>query len=158
MRDFAIVIDTSESVSGELVRKFITHTFDILKSSQDYATEVNIHLIQCDAKVQSDLKITNLRDIDQVMESFVIRGFGGTDFRPAFDYVEVLRKRGELRDMKGLIYFTDGLGQFPEKTPEFDAAFVFMDEEGRDIPPVPPWAMKIVIDGAGITQLASGIA
>ena len=158
VRDFAIVIDTSESVSGELVRKFITHTFDILKSSQDYATEVNIHLIQCDAKVQSDLKITNLRDIDQVMESFVIRGFGGTDFRPAFDYVEVLRKRGELRDMKGLIYFTDGLGQFPEKTPEFDAAFVFMDEEGRDIPPVPPWAMKIVIDGAGITQLASGIA
>lgn len=158
VRDFAIVIDTSESVSGELVRKFITHTFDILKSSQDYATEVNIHLIQCDAKVQSDLKITNLRDIDQVMENFVIRGFGGTDFRPAFDYVEVLRKRGELRDMKGLIYFTDGLGQFPEKTPEFDAAFVFMDEEGRDIPPVPPWAMKIVIDEAGITQLASGIA
>lgn len=158
VRDFAIVIDTSESVSGELVRKFITHTFDILKSSQDYATEVNIHLIQCDAKVQSDLKITNLRDIDQVMEKFVIRGFGGTDFRPAFDYVEVLRKRGELRDMKGLIYFTDGLGQFPEKTPEFDAAFVFMDEEGRDIPPVPPWAMKIVIDEAGITQLASGIA
>lgn len=158
VRDFAIVIDTSESVSGELVRKFITHTFDILKSSQDYATEVNIHLIQCDAKVQSDLKITNLRDIDQVMENFVIRGFGGTDFRPAFDYVEVLRKRGELRDMKGLIYFTDGLGQFPEKTPEFDAAFVFMDEEGRDIPPVPPWTMKIVIDEAGITQLASGIA
>lgn len=158
VRDFAIVIDTSESVSGELVRKFITHTFDILKSSQDYATEVNIHLIQCDAKVQSDLKITNLRDIDQVMENFVIRGFGGTDFRPAFDYVEVLRKRGELRDMKGLIYFTDGLGQFPEKTPEFDAAFVFMDEEGRDIPPVPPWAMKIVIDEAGITQFASGIA
>lgn len=158
VRDFAIVIDTSESVSGELVRKFITHTFDILKSSQDYATEVNIHLIQCDAKVQSDLKITNLRDIDQVMENFVIRGFGGTDFRPAFDYVEVLRKRGELRDMKGLIYFTDGLGQFPEKTPEFDAAFVFMDEEGRDIPPVPPWAMKIVIDEAGITQLTSGIA
>lgn len=158
VRDFAIVIDTSESVSGELVRKFIMHTFDILKSSQDYATEVNIHLIQCDAKVQSDLKITNLRDIDQVMENFVIRGFGGTDFRPAFDYVEVLRKRGELRDMKGLIYFTDGLGQFPEKTPEFDAAFVFMDEEGRDIPPVPPWAMKIVIDEAGITQLASGIA
>lgn len=158
VRDFAIVIDTSESVSGELVRKFITHTFDILKSSQDYATEVNIHLIQCDAKVQSDLKITNLRDIDQVMENFVIRGFGGTDFCPAFDYVEVLRKRGELRDMKGLIYFTDGLGQFPEKTPEFDAAFVFMDEEGRDIPPVPPWAMKIVIDEAGITQLASGIA
>ena len=157
IRDFAIVIDTSESVSGELVRKFIAHTFDILKSSQDYSSEVNIHIIQCDAKVQSDMKLKSLRDIDELMEHFVIRGFGGTDFRPAFDYVETLRRRGDLADMKGLIYFTDGLGQFPEKTPDFDAAFVFMDDEGRDLPPVPPWAMKIVIDEAGITQLESGI-
>ena len=157
IRDFAIVIDTSESVSGELVRKFIAHTFDILKSSQDYSSEVNIHIIQCDAKVQSDMRLKSLRDIDKLMEHFVIRGFGGTDFRPAFDYVETLRRRGDLADMKGLIYFTDGLGQFPEKTPDFDAAFVFMDDEGRDLPPVPPWAMKIVIDEAGITQLESGI-
>ena len=155
VRDFAIVIDTSESVSGDLVRRFITHTFDILKSSQDYATTVNIHVIQCDAKVQSDLKITDLGDVDKLMEGFVIRGFGGTDFRPAFDYVEMLRKRGEFADLKGLIYFTDGLGQFPEKTPDYDAAFVFMDEEGRELPPVPPWAMKVVVDEAGLSQLDS---
>lgn len=155
VRDFAIVIDTSESVSGELVKRFITHTFDILKSSQDYATTVNIHVIQCDARVQSDMKITNLDDVDKLMEGFVIRGFGGTDFRPAFDYVEILRKRGEFADLKGLIYFTDGLGQFPEKTPDFEAAFVFMDEEGRELPPVPPWAMKVVVDEAGISQLDS---
>lgn len=155
VRDFAIVIDTSESVSGDLVRRFITHTFDILKSSQDYATTVNIHVVQCDAKVQSDLKITDLGDVDKLMEGFVIRGFGGTDFRPAFDYVEMLRKRGEFADLKGLIYFTDGLGQFPEKTPDYDAAFVFMDEEGRELPPVPPWAMKVVVDEAGLSQLDS---
>lgn len=155
VRDFAIVIDTSESVSGELVRRFITHTFDILKSSQDYATTVNIHVIQCDAKVQSDINITDLGDVDKLMEGFVIRGFGGTDFRPAFDYVDMLRKRGEFTDLKGLIYFTDGLGQFPEKTPEYDAAFVFMNEEGRDLPPVPPWAMKVVVDEAGLSQLDS---
>lgn len=155
VRDFAIVIDTSESVSGDLVKRFITHTFDILKSSQDYATKVNIHVIQCDAKVQSDLKITDLSDIDKLMEGFVIRGFGGTDFRPAFDYVDMLRKRGEFTALKGLIYFTDGLGQFPEKTPDYDAAFVFMDEEGRELPPVPPWAMKVVVDEAGLSQLDS---
>lgn len=155
IRDFAIVIDTSESVSGDLVRRFIAHTFDILKSSQDYATEVNIHVIQCDAKVQSDMKITGLDDIDALMAGFAIRGFGGTDFRPAFDYVDMLRKRGEFIDLKGLIYFTDGLGQFPEKTPDYDAAFVFMDEEGRELPPVPPWAMKVVVDEAGLSQLDS---
>lgn len=158
VRDFAIVIDTSESVSGDLVRRFIAHTFGILKSSQDYATTVNIHVIQCDAKVQSDMKITDLNDIDRLMEGFVIRGFGGTDFRPAFDYVDMLRKRGEFADLKGLIYFTDGLGQFPEKTPDYDAAFVFMDEEGRELPPVPPWAMKVVVDEAGLSQLDDGSA
>ena len=73
MRDFAIVIDTSESVSGDLVRRFIAHTFDILKSSQDYATTVNIHVIQCDAKVQSDLKITELGDVDMLFEGVVVR-------------------------------------------------------------------------------------
>lgn len=157
VRDFAIVIDTSESVSGDLVRRFITHTFDILKSSQDYATEVNIHIIQCDARVQSDVKVTSLEEIDDIMDGFVIRGFGGTDFRPAFDYVDMLRRRGDLVDMKGLIYFTDGLGTFPEKPPDFDAAFVFMDEEGVELPPVPPWAMKVVVDEAGLRQLASGV-
>lgn len=152
VREFVLVIDTSESVSGELVRKFLRHTFGILKSSQDYASEVNIHVIQCDAKVQSDLKITNLRDVDAVMEGFRVRGFGGTDFRPAFDYVDMLRKRGEFTNLKGLIYFTDGLGTFPEKTPDYDVAFVFMDDEGRDLPPVPPWAMKVLIDEAGVEQ------
>lgn len=146
IRDFAIVIDTSESVSGPLVKKFLSHTFSMLKSSESYASKVSIHVIQCDSRVQSDMLIEDLRDVDRMMEGFYVRGFGGTDFRPAFDYVTRLRKRGELTDMKGLIYFTDGLGTFPEKAPDYDVAFVFMDDEGRPSPPVPPWAMKVVLD------------
>ena len=30
-----------------------------------------------------------------------------------------------------------------------------MDEEGRELPPVPPWAMKVVVDEAGLSQLDS---
>lgn len=145
IREFVVVIDTSESVSGDLVRRFLRHTFGILKSSEDFTRDVNIHVIQCDAKVQSDTKIRNLRDVDKMMEGFIVRGFGGTDFRPAFDYVEQLRRRGEFDNLKGLIYFTDGFGRFPEQTPDYDAAFVFMDD-GEQIPAVPPWAMKVVID------------
>lgn len=156
VRSFAIVIDTSESVRGDTVRRFVRHTFDILKSSEDYASEVSIHLIQCDARVQSDTRITSLKDVDALMEGFQVRGFGGTDFRPAFDYVDMLRKRGELEDMKGLIYFTDGLGQFPERAPDYEAAFVFVDEEGIAPPPVPPWACKVLIDEAGIGRWEEG--
>ncbi len=153
IRDFVIVIDTSESVSGPLVRKFIEHTFSILKESESVNTNVNIHVIQADSKVQSDLKIKDLRQVDKLLEGFQIRGFGGTDFRPAFDYVEMLRKRGELSDLKGMIYFTDGIGQFPEKVADFDTAFVFVDDGSRELPPVPPWAMKLVIDERDIERL-----
>ena len=153
VRSFAICIDTSESVSGELVRSFLERTFEILKQSQGFASSVDIHIIQCDAKLQADTRITDLHDIDACMERFHVRGFGGTDFRPAFDYVELLRERGELADMKGLIYFTDGLGLYPEKPPDYDVAFVFMDTGAPHLPAVPPWAMKAVIDEEGITRL-----
>lgn len=146
IRHFVIVIDTSESVRGELVRKFLERTFDILKSSEDYSSSVNIHLIQADDRVQSDTKITDLKDVDSVMANLAIRGFGGTDFRPAFDYVDMLVSRGELENLQGLLYFTDGFGQFPEKAPDFDAAFVFIDDGSGATQPVPPWAIKITID------------
>ena len=155
IRDFAICIDTSESCKGELVRKFVEHTFNIMKKQEDYAHAINVHVVQCDAKVQSDMKITDLRDVDRFMEGFTIRGMGGTDFRPAFAYVNSLVSSGELPDMKGLIYFTDGLGMFPDKPPEYDCAFVFMDEGTAEIPAVPPWAMRVVMDEEGINRLKS---
>lgn len=152
IRDFVIAIDTSESCQGDLVRRFLAHTFDILKAQEDFAHSVNIHVIQCDAKVQADTKITDLRDIDRFMEGFHIRGMGGTDFRPVFGYVEDLRNQGELPSMKGLIYFTDGLGAYPEAAPDFDTAFVFMDTGELHTPSVPPWAMKVLIDEEGISR------
>jgi predicted metal-dependent peptidase len=124
-----------------------------LKSSEDFDAKVNIHVIQCDTKVQSDMVICDIRDVDKLMDGFVVRGFGGTDFRPAFDYVDVLRKRGQLTDLKGMIYFTDGLGQFPERAPDFDAAFVFVEDESASPVPVPPWAMRVVIDEAMVERL-----
>lgn len=153
IRDFVIVIDTSESVKGQLVQKFLEHTVSILMEAQDRMIDVNIHIIQADSKVQSDTRITDLREVKKMMEGFTIRGFGGTDFRPAFDHVKMLRDRGDLRDMKGLIYFTDGIGQFPEQPPDYDAAFVFVDDGSRELPPVPPWAMKLVIDERDISRL-----
>lgn len=155
IRDFAICIDTSESVSGDLVRKFLEQSFEILKEAEGYASQVNVHIIQCDAKVQADTKITDLRDVDKLMEGFFIKGFGGTDFRPAFDYIEQLRDNGEFEDFRGLVYFTDGLGQYPEKTPDYDVAFVFMDTGEAHMPAVPAWAMKVVVNEEGINQYKS---
>ena len=149
VHDFAIAIDTSESVSGDLVQAFMRKTYNILKQAESFTDRVNIHVIQCDARVQEDTKITSLDELDLYLEDMELKGFGGTDFRPVFQYVDELVRAGEFTNLKGMIYFTDGRGIFPEKKPDYDAAFVFLDD-GYDPPDVPVWAIKLVLQSEEI--------
>ena len=88
------------------------------------------------------------------MDDFQVLGMGGTDFRPVFDYVGDLIAQGEFANLRGLIYFTDGLGIYPEAMPPYDTAFVFVEDEGQPRL-VPPWAMKVVLDEDQIRELIS---
>ena len=114
------------------------------ESTESFFTKINLHIIQCDADIQEDKKITCQADFDEYLETMQIRGLGGTDFRPVFEYVEQLRQNKEFSNLKGLIYFTDGNGAFPAKKPDYDTAFVFVDDEYNN-PDVPPWAIKLVL-------------
>ncbi len=144
IKDFVIAIDTSGSVKGDIVQKFITKTYNILKQSESFFTKVNIHIIQCDCKIQEDKKITSAKELDEYMKTMVLKGFGGTDFTPVFDYVEKLIKSKEITNIKGLIYFTDGYGKYPAKQPEYSTAFVFIDDNYSDFD-VPSWAIRLVL-------------
>ena len=144
IKEFVIAIDTSGSTSGELVQKFVQKTYNILKSTESFFTKINLHIIQCDADIQEDKKITCQEDFDEYLKTMQIRGLGGTDFRPVFQYVERLRKDKEFANLKGMIYFTDGYGEFPAKKPDYDTAFVFIDDEYNN-PDVPPWAIKLIL-------------
>lgn len=108
-----------------------------------------MHIIQCDEQVQSDVKITNEKELKAYMESLTLYGEGGTDFRPAFAYVDELVRQGEFEDLRGLIYFTDGYGIFPGKMPEYKTAFVFWEEDYRNVD-VPAWAIKLVLEEEGL--------
>ena len=144
IRDFVIAIDTSGSVAGEEVQSFLQKTCDILRSRQSFRGSVNVHMIQCDAEVQSDFVIKDAADLDRYIETMDIKGLGGTDFRPVFSYVDELIRQGAFTDLKGLLYFTDGLGTFPDRCPEYRTAFVFVDD-GYSKPKVPAWAMKVIL-------------
>ena len=144
IREFVVAIDTSGSVSGELVQKFVQKTYNILKQQESFFTKINLHIIQCDAAIQEDVKITSQEEFDAYLNTMQLRGFGGTDFRPVFDYVEQLRQAGEFSNLKGLIYFTDGYGAFPAYQPDYHTAFVFIDDEYNN-PDVPVWAIKLVL-------------
>lgn len=145
IREFVVAIDTSGSVSGELVQRFMQKTYNILKQEESFFRKINLHIIQCDADIQEDAKITSQEEFDRYLDTMQLRGFGGTDFRPVFSYVEELRKAREFRNLKGLIYFTDGYGVFPERKPDYPTAFVFVNER-YEIPDVPPWAIKLVLE------------
>lgn len=145
IEDFVIVVDTSMSCKGELVRSFLEQTYSVLSESESFFRKIHIHILQCDDKVQEDVTITSRRELEAYMRHFTIRGFGGTDFRPAFAYVQELLQRRAFTKLRGLIYFTDGYGTFPVKKPPYETAFVFMKEDYRDVD-VPPWAMKLIIE------------
>lgn len=145
IEDFVIVIDTSMSCSGELVRRFLEETYDILCETESYFKKVNIRIIQCDEQVQSDQQITGREEMKAYMDNFQLVGMGGTDFRPAFEHVNRLLKAGAFQSLKGLLYFTDGKGIYPVKCPVYDTVFVFIEDQYTDIS-VPPWAMKLIIE------------
>lgn len=144
IEDFVIVIDTSMSVSGELVQSFLQETYGVLSESESYFRKINIHILQCDEEVRSDVTITSREEMEDYMEHFTLNGFGGTDFRPAFEYVNGLLNKGAFKKLRGLLYFTDGKGIYPVKMPPYDTAFVFMEDQYEDIS-VPGWAMKVVL-------------
>ena len=144
MREFVIIIDTSGSTSGELVQKFVQETYNVLKQKESFSQKVNLHIIQCDEEIQEDKRISTEKELDQYLEEMEIKGQGGTDFRPAFAYVDELVKNHEFKNLKGVIYFTDGFGEFPEKKPDYETAFVYLEENYQN-PEVPPWAIKLIL-------------
>lgn len=152
VREFVIAIDTSGSTSGELVQKFLQKTYNILKDEESFFTRFNLHIVQCDAEIQEDAKITNRLEFDKYIADMQIKGQGGTDFRPVFKYVNELIENKEFTNLKGLIYFTDGEGTYPTKQPLYNTAFVFL-EEGYENPEVPVWAIKLVLRPDDIKEM-----
>ena len=145
IEEFVIVIDTSMSCSGDLVRKFLEETYHILAETESFFRKVHIRILQCDDAVRADQLITTGEELKQYMDHLQLYGDGGTDFRPAFTYVQQLIDQGEFKNLKGLLYFTDGKGTFPRKRPPYDAAFILFREDYKEVS-VPPWAIRLMLD------------
>ena len=151
VRDLVIAIDTSMSTSGELVREFLSYTYTILKESESFFRTFRLRLLQCDDQLRSDQLITNEEELKAAMEHFQLTGQSATDFRPVFEHVDGLLRKGEFRDLRGLLYFTDGLGIYPARRPAYDAAFVMLSQQGFP-ERVPPWGIRVLLDEDELIQ------
>lgn len=145
LEEFVIAIDTSGSCSGETVCRFLDETYRILSSRENFFRKMNVHIIQCDSVIQDHRKITCREDWEEYQENVKIQGLGGTDFTPVFRLVDQMLEKKEIRNLKGLLYFTDGDGVFPRKKPAYETAFVFLNralEKSR----IPDWAIRLNLE------------
>lgn len=149
VREFVIALDTSASCRGSVVKNFLKKTYDILKSSDNFFHNVNVHIVMCDAEIQQDIKITDDSEFMDFIASGKLTGFGATDFRPVFSYVDQLIEQKEFENLKGLIYFTDGYGIYPEHMPSYDVIFAFLDEDKNRLA-VPPWAIQVILEAESL--------
>ena len=143
LQELVIAIDTSHSTKGEMVKGFLEETAGILKQKDAFFQKVKVHILECDDELRKDICLENVEDLEQYSKNFAVKGGYGTDFRPVFRYVSDLQKQGELKNLKGLMYFTDGKGRYPKEAPPYVTAFVFPKGEDIDDDNVPFWAMKL---------------
>lgn len=140
VRDFVIAIDTSGSVDQELVELSVSRACGMLLAESAFDVASRVRVMQCDMRIQDERLLVGPRDVGAYLDGLELRGRGGTDLRPVFDRVDELVESGEIADMAGLVYFTDGLGDFPDHAPAYDTAFVFVDKLG----PAPTWATSVL--------------
>ncbi len=145
LEEFVIAIDTSGSCSGEVVRRFLEETWEILNEKENFFRDMRLHLIQCDCVVQEHRVVTCEEEWRDYLEHVVVQGHGDTDFTPVFRLVERMLEEKELKHLLGLLYFTDGDGVYPSKPPEYETAFVFLSkalQKGQ----APDWAVTLTLD------------
>ncbi len=155
VEDFVIAIDTSMSTSGEMVRAFLEETYSILRSASTFTRRVNIRVLQCDNQLRRDDAIASLDELRSYMESFQLSGGSATDFRPVFEHVDRLREAGVFTQLRGMLYFTDGMGIFPKKRPDYETAFILTGEPPMAVS-FPPWAIRLVLGEENISRWTAG--
>lgn len=126
MGEVVIVVDTSGSVDGPTLQAFAAE----ISALRDMTRPIRTHVVYADAAVQR----VDVFEQDDVFK-IDAKGGGGTDFRPAFDYLE---ERGVQPAC--LLYLTDMYGSFPD-TP---ASFPVMWCATTDV--TGPWGETIKID------------
>jgi predicted metal-dependent peptidase len=126
--EVVLAIDTSGSVTGPEMNRFAAEVSGILE-----AFDTTVHVVYCDSEVKGTAEFGRWDlPLDLVPE-----GGGGTDFRPAFGWVE---SRG--LDPACLVYLTDleSLG-FPESEPEYPVLWAQVGQGGK----TPPFGDVIAI-------------
>ena len=108
-----VVLDSSGSIGDEALREFLAEV-DALKGQ----VRAQVILHACDERLAEGGPW--LYDLwERLVLPDGLRGGGGTDFRPVFEWLERDRVDADL-----LVYFTDAEGRFPDREPAFPVVWL----------------------------------
>lgn len=127
--EMVVAVDTSGSIGDEDVAQFLAEV-NAIKGQ----VRARVTLLPCDAALAAGAPWCSEPWEPSAMPE-AIRGGGGTDFRPVFDWVE---QSGCQPDI--LVYFTDAEGNFPAAPPAYPTVWLV---KGRR--PV-PWGERIQLN------------
>ena len=127
--DLAVAIDTSGSIKPKEIDEFLSE-IAALKGQM----RARITLIPCDSAIAEDGPWTfePWEDFDCPPQ---IRGGGGTDFRPVFDWLDKHSQNPAL-----LVYFTDAQGKFPEHLPGYPVIWLVKGKQAV------PWGQRVQLN------------
>lgn len=127
--DIVVAVDTSGSISDQQFSQFVSEMIAISRSFN----YVNMTLIDCDASIKGVYEFRG--NIEEEIHGIKFRGYGGTDFRPVFKWIEE-----NSANCKVLIYLTDGMGSYPEHPPKYSVIWALTEDCDA------PWGNKIILD------------
>ena len=126
-----VAVDTSGSIDEKLHERFMEEIILIRRMFK-----VEIRYIQCDTEIKQDIKLKRYTDI----ENIEIKGGGGTDFVPVFEYI-----KQKHYTPNAILYFTDGQGRYPEKS-NIDTLWILSDDDCLRYGDAPPFGYKLFLN------------
>ena len=117
--EVSVCIDTSGSVSDDLINQFMSELRGIIQSYP----HVKVKFFSCDCELAGPF------DLSQVDEIPKIYGGGGTSFVPFFKYLEEHKDQNST-SQRAAIYLTDGYEEFPKFVPS-DPVLWIVSKDGE---------------------------
>ena len=127
--ELAVALDTSGSITESEFSEFLAEV-NALKGQ----IRARITLITCDAKL-AESGPWIFEPWDEFILPDIIKGGGGTSFKPVFEWIEQ-----ESMDPGLLLYFTDAEGDFPSQQPPYPVIWLIKGK--RQV----PWGERIQLN------------